>query len=81
MILTLPLVAEYRPFLDPLPIYSYWFWLLLPLCLLFSIVYKSAKVQSVREIPRAALAITFWIILGMAAASLVLTAIVKVQER
>ncbi|HEY7087713.1 MAG TPA: hypothetical protein VH518_06455 [Tepidisphaeraceae bacterium] len=76
----IPLLAEYRPFLDPLPIYRYWFWLLLPLCLLFSIVYKSAKVQYVRQIPRAALAITFWILLGMAAASVVLTVIVKIQE-
>jgi hypothetical protein len=74
-------VGPYRPFLDPLPIYRYWFWLLLPLCLLFSVVYKSAKCESVRQIPRAALVITFWILLGMGAAAVVLTVIVKVQER
>jgi len=79
--LLLPLLADYRPFLDPLPIYSYWFWLLLPLCLLFSVVYKSAKCERVRDIPRAAVSITFFILLGMAAAATVLTIIVKVQER
>ena len=52
----------------------------MPLTLLFSIVYKSSKCDDVRKIPRAALGITFWILLGMSAAAVVLTIIVKVQE-
>ena len=74
------LLAQYRPFIDPLPIYPYWYWLLLPLCLLFSIVYKSVKCEKVEQVPRAALAITFWILVGIAAAAAGLAIIVKVLE-
>jgi hypothetical protein len=70
----------YTPFVDPLPLHDWWFWLLLPLCLLFSIVYKTVKCESVDQIPKAALSITFFILAGMAAAAVVLTVIVKVQE-
>lgn len=73
-------ILAWRPLIDPLPIHAYWAWLVLPLTLLFSVVYKSAKCEKVKDIPRAALGITFWILLGMAAAAVVLTIIVKVQE-
>lgn len=73
-------LLAYRPFLDPLPIYNWWFALILPLCLLFSVVYKSAKCNDVREIPKAAIGICLWILLGMAAAAAVLTIVVKFQE-
>lgn len=71
---------NYRPFIDPLPIYSYWYWLILPLCLMFSIVYKAVKVEVVRDIPKAALAITFWILLGIAASAVGLAILVKVMS-
>jgi membrane protein YdbS with pleckstrin-like domain len=71
------LAQTYRPFYTPLPIYDYWYWLLLPLCLLFSIVYKAVKCESVKQVPRQALSITIWILLGMAAAAAVLTILVK----
>jgi hypothetical protein len=74
------LAQAYRPFLDPLPIYAYWYWLLLPLCLMFSVVYKSVKCETMREVPRQALSIAFWILLAMAAAAVVLTLIVKLLE-
>jgi len=74
-----PLVG-YTPFLDPMPIHDWWFWLLLPLCLLFSIVYKAVKCESVKQVPKAALSIALFILAGMAAAAVVLTIIVKVQE-
>jgi hypothetical protein len=73
-------LLAYTPLLDPLPIHNWWFWLLLPLCLLFSIVYKAVKCDSVRQIPKEALSITLFILAGMAAAAVVLTVIVKVQE-
>jgi hypothetical protein len=73
-------LLSYMPLLDPLPIHNWWFWLLLPLCLLFSIVYKAVKCESVRQIPKEALSITLFILAGMAAAAVVLTIIVKVQE-
>jgi hypothetical protein len=75
------LLANYTPFIDPMPIHDWWFWLLVPLCLLFSIVYKAVKCESVRQVPREALSITLVILVGMAAAAVVLTVVVKVQER
>ena len=72
------LLAQYRPFIDPLPIYPYWCWLLIPLCVLFSIVYKTVKCESMSQVPKQALAITFWILLGMAAVAGALALIVKV---
>lgn len=66
------LLAQYRPFIDPLPVYDYWYWLLLPLCLLFSVVYKAVKCESISDIPKAAASITVWIIASMAAAAAVL---------
>ncbi len=74
------LLAQYRPFLDPLPIYAWWYWLLLPLVLLFSVVYKAVKCDSMKQVPKAALGITLWILIGMAAAAAALAGIVKVLE-
>jgi hypothetical protein len=70
----------YRPFIDPLPIYAYWYWLLLPLCLLFSIVYKAVKCESMADVPKQALNITFWILFGMACAAAGLAVVVKVIQ-
>ena len=69
---------SYRPFLSPLPVYDYWIWLLIPLCLGVSIVYKAIRCQTVREVPKEAALITLWILGGMAAAAAVLALIVKV---
>ena len=73
-------IVGYRPFLDPLwGAWSngVWPFLLIPLCLAVSIVYKSIKCRSMRDVPRQAAAITLWIILGMIFAGAVLAVIVK----
>jgi hypothetical protein len=74
---------HYRPFKDPLPVWqdSRWPWLLLPLCIAVSIVYKSIRCKSMRQVPREAAAITLYIIVGMAAAALVLGLLVRGLER
>ena len=69
---------SYRPFLTPLPIWDYWYLLLLPLCLAVAIVYKAIRVDDLSRIPRQALVVTVWIIGGMAVAGAVLAGIVKV---
>jgi hypothetical protein len=71
---------SYRMFIDPLPIYRYWYWLLLPLCVLFSVVYKAVKCESMKEVPRQAISITFWILLGMASAAVGLALVVKILQ-
>ncbi len=77
---TAPAPPSYRLFIDPLPIYRYWYWLLLPLCILFSVVYKAVKCESMKEVPRQAISITFWILLGMASAAVGLALVVKILQ-
>ena len=73
----------YTPFLDPIPIWSnkVWPWLLLPLAIAVSVVYKSIKCGSMRRVPREAAGIAMWIVLGMVAAAAVLAALVHGLER
>jgi hypothetical protein len=70
---------QYRLFLDPLPVWpnTIWPWLLVPLCIGVSIVYKSIRCASMKQVPREAAVITFWILLGMAGAALALAIVVR----
>jgi hypothetical protein len=74
---------HYVPFYGPLPLWSKWGWpwLLLPLVIGVSVVYKALRVPTMRDLPRAAAGITAWIILGMIAAAAALVLIVKVLQR
>ena len=75
--------AAYRPFLDPLPIWSNaaWPWLIVPLCLAVSVVYKSVRCKSMKSVPREAATLTILIILGMGAAAVLLALLVRGMER
>jgi hypothetical protein len=83
--IALPLMIAdgYRLFLSPLPLWqdSRWPWLLLPLCVGVSVVYKSMKCATMKQVPREAAVITLWIILGMASAAVVLGVWVRMLER
>ena len=70
----------YTPFVTPLPVWNYWPLLLLPLTAGVAIVYKSIKCRSMNTVPREAASIFFWILLGMAAAGVVLATLVRVVE-
>jgi len=74
-------ILSYAPFLTPLPMWDYWPALLLPLCAVVSLVYKSIKCGSMKHVPREATALFIWILIGMAAAAAILAGIVKVMER
>jgi len=75
-------LLAYTPFLYPLPVWDYWPWLLIPLTAGVAIVYKSVKCQSMRQVPREALVIFVWILVGMAAAAGALAGVVHfVVER
>lgn len=75
------LLANYdRPFLQPLPAWDFWPWLLLPLCAAVAIVYKSIKCNSMRRVPWEATVIFVWILIGMASAGAVLAGVVKFLE-
>ena len=71
----------FRPFWQPLPVWDYWYLLLLPLCLGISIVYKSIKVRTMRQMPREAGVMFVMIILGMALAAAALLVLTRVMER
>jgi len=71
----------YRPFISPLPIWSFWWVLVFPLTIAVSVVYKAIKLPSMKDVPREAAIIAMWILLGMATAAAFLTGVVKVLER
>ena len=70
-------LLAYRPFLDPLPIWDYWFVLIIPLCVAVAIVYKSMKCRTMSLVPKEAGAIVLWIIGGFSAAAVVLMVLVN----
>lgn len=76
------MLADHAPlFIRPLPVWNYWWLLMLPLCIGVSVVYKSIKCHSMKSVPREATVITIWIILGMVAAAGVLAGLMHFIER
>lgn len=71
----------YVPFVYPLPVWDYWPWLLIPLAMAVSIVYKAVKCQSMTRVPREAVEIFVFILIGLAAAAGALAGVVKIMER
>lgn len=70
-----------RLFVDPLPVWDYWVWLAIPLCVAVAIVHKSVKCDTMRKVPREAAIITFWMLLGMTVAAGALAGVVKLVEQ
>ena len=65
-----------RPFLQPLPVWNYWPWLLVPLAIAVAVVYKSIKCRRVSQVPKEAAVLTLWILGGMVVAAGVLAVMV-----
>jgi hypothetical protein len=70
-------LAAYRPFLDPLPVWDYWYLLILPLCFAVAVVYKSMKCSRISQVPLEAGQIVLWILGGFSGAALALLVLVK----
>lgn len=70
-----------RLFLEPLKVWDYWPWLLLPLCFAVSVVYKSVRVESMKAVPLEATKTSAWIIAGMAIAAGALLLLVNFLSR
>lgn len=47
----MPLLA-WRPFLDPIHLEGYWMWLIVPLVVAITIVYKAIKLEDLSYLPR-----------------------------
>ncbi len=72
---------KYTPFWNPLPVWDYWYLLLIPLCLGISIVYKGIKCREPRQIPREAAEIFFTILIGMTVAAAALMGLMRLLEK
>ncbi|MBX3386430.1 MAG: hypothetical protein KF768_07655 [Phycisphaeraceae bacterium] len=55
----------YRPFIDPISLHEHWFWLLLPMALGVSIVYKAIRLRDMERYWRAVMIMTVQIVVGM----------------
>ncbi len=64
-----------RPFVQPLPVWAYKLWLIIPLALGVAIVYKSIRCDTMREVPKAAVILMLWILGAVLAAGVILTAV------
>ncbi len=65
-------VALWRPVLDPLPVDTYWLWLMLPLVVGVAVVYKALKVNDLAKLPSQALTLVVQLVVLMAVAAAVL---------
>ena len=74
-------LPAYGPFMQPLPVWDYWVWLLLPLSLAISLVYKSVRVDPMRRVPLEAVRLALWIVTIMAAAAVALLLLVALLSR
>jgi hypothetical protein len=70
-------VLAFRLFLQPLPVWNYWYLLILPLCAAVTVVYKSIKCRSMAQVPREAAWILLLILLGFAASGAALAGLIK----
>lgn len=63
------ILADYAyqwPFIQPLPVWDYWWALIVPLVAGVGLVWKSMKCQHVKQIPGQTAAISLWILVGFA---------------
>lgn len=69
-----------RPFIQPMPVWDYWPWLMLPLLMGVALVYKGIKCSDVSEVPWEAVKMVLWIIAAFAGAAVGLYGFVGVME-
>ncbi|HMO25061.1 MAG TPA: hypothetical protein PKB10_02220 [Tepidisphaeraceae bacterium] len=74
------LPLAYTPFVDGLPVWDYWIWLIVPMIVGVSIVYKCVKCATMREVPKQATIIGVMIALGLLAAAIALAAVTWILE-
>ena len=73
-------ILSYTPFIHPLPVWDYWYLLILPLAAAVSVVYKSIKLERMRDVPWQAMVISLWIAFGMLGAAVLLAGVVRIVE-
>ena len=73
------LAAGWRPFLTAMPVWDYWFWLLLPLCAGVAVVYKTTKCRTADTIARESVGLAIWIVLGLLGAAAAVAIVVRLS--
>lgn len=66
------------PLIEPMPIESFWPALLVPLAVAIAVVYKTIKIEDLRQLPRQAMVLTSQIVVLMALAAIVIWVLVEV---
>jgi hypothetical protein len=67
-----PMLWAYRPLLEPIMIDRYWLVLLLPLVVAIAVVYKTIKIDNLKQLPRQAALLAAQIIVFMILAAIAL---------
>lgn len=70
----------FRPFMQPLPVWDYWYLLALPLCAGVAIVYKSLRAKSMRRLWWEGTRATLWILVGLTGAAAALLVALRIVE-
>jgi hypothetical protein len=70
-------IWAWMPFVQPLPVWDYWYLLPIPLVAGLAIVYKSIKCSDMSRVPREAAVVFATIMVGLIAAALAFWGIVK----
>jgi hypothetical protein len=83
---TFPFLADaaapaFQLFREPLPVWDYWYLLLIPHCVGISIVYKAIKCRDVQQVPKEAAVICTVILVGMVVAATALYALMRALEQ
>lgn len=73
---SLPTLAAWRPFFDPLDFHEAWPILLVPLVIAIAIVYKTIKTPALHQIPLEVAKLTAYVVILMIGAALLLWALV-----
>ena len=70
-------LAAFEPFVQPAPVWDYWYLLALPIVAALSIVYKSIRCHKMSQVPKEAAVIFVTILAGMLIAAGALWVMVK----
>jgi hypothetical protein len=71
----------YRPFIDPLTLHDWWYWLLIPMALGIALVYKAVRLPSLERYWRHVAVMTVQIVMGMILLGAASYAVVVVYAR
>lgn len=78
MALPAMVTLAWRPFLEPLPLADHWMWLIIPLSLIISLVYRTLKMKDLTGLVGQTVRLTVMILVFMVAAAIVLYGVVRV---